>query len=804
MNPLLFVLLCFLPLAWAGDEAAPEADKDEIQVLIDATQDYRVLERLADESRDAGEVDKARRLYDAMFEQMELNRYLAYRDILREALVLERLGQHEESATKFREGIHDDVLRTTIVLSILSTHPDREALLAEARRFVDDAVAEVQAGGSPHIYTTSKGASRRLSLLTQEELLQAGGKGKYCYVPVLDLTTIAPEDMPEEIWLTRCVVGTLRAADQHVPKLVLRGFAYEVQVGKQWTGEKNKSPTIKPASFDSIAFREAVILGEANFAGIEVLKTTALFPFAVFNDAADFKGAEFHGPVDFRFASFGGGANFKDTRLHEAVYFGGTVYTEDTIFTGLTSERFVYFNSARFEKSVTFEKCEWHKGATFEDSRFGGPVSLATTQVKGRLNMSRVVFEDDLSVKEVQTLGLDMVGTHFKGNTSFTDAQFDGKVRFSLDDVTRARHIQDPTPLLALYRDYQGDEDADEPLTTSSSYGVEGVNDLIAKVDQDISFANTVFTGYAVFERVTFGTEGQPGRAQFYNTQFLGESHFERTIWHSAADFTTIFGNEIAFNEATFHDTLILDDANVPGRVTFTDAIFSPGSDWSFYGAEIRTFQVYDAQVSDDDEEHLLFYEKCALDRPGWREDIRIQRLSPDLDEDGIRALCYNNVIDEFIGLKDSFGDRAMVKSEDDAYWWARHHETMQRLRYGDAWDKVASISNLVLFELTFGWGVRLSNLGFASLFITAFFAGLYRVFCPDTVLCYHGADIKVRDVSYAGLFFISLQSLVAINTGWDFGEDDHRFRYLNTIETLIGFIILTFFVGAYTRMILA
>jgi len=36
------------------------------------------------------------------------------------------------------------------------------------------------------------------------------------------------------------------------------------------------------------------------------------------------------------------------------------------------------------------------------------------------------------------------------------------------------------------------------------------------------------------------------------------------------------------------------------------------------------------------------------------------------------------------------------------------------------------------------------------------------------------------------------------------FGEDDHRFRYLNSVETLIGFIILTFFVGAYTRMILS
>ena len=45
---------------------------------------------------------------------------------------------------------------------------------------------------------------------------------------------------------------------------------------------------------------------------------------------------------------------------------------------------------------------------------------------------------------------------------------------------------------------------------------------------------------------------------------------------------------------------------------------------------------------------------------------------------------------------------------------------------------------------------------------------------------------------------------LGAFNTGWDFGEDNSRFQYLNTLETFLGYIILTFFVGAYTRMVLA
>jgi hypothetical protein len=100
---------------------------------------------------------------------------------------------------------------------------------------------------------------------------------------------------------------------------------------------------------------------------------------------------------------------------------------------------------------------------------------------------------------------------------------------------------------------------------------------------------------------------------------------------------------------------------------------------------------------------------------------------------------------------------------------------------------------------------VRLGNLGVAVLLITVAFAVAYRTFCPDAVLVYDGEDVRVRDVSFLGLCFVSLQSLIAVNTGWDFGDDpNNRFRWLNTIETVMGFIILTFFVGAYTRMILA
>ncbi|MCP4808255.1 MAG: hypothetical protein GY913_27935 [Proteobacteria bacterium] len=803
----MLALLSLLFLLLAPAQAAGETTSGDVP----SVQDYRVVERLGNEALASGDKAGARVHFEHMFELQEVRRYLPYRDGLKEALVLERLGHMDQAAEAYRESFSNDALRTVHILRILSIHPDRDALVDETVAYVREAVAAAEAGESGVIYTTAKGTPKRLKPMTQDEVIErieAGKSAKYCYVESLDFTELDDELLAtSDIVLNRCVIGSMTAQTKHFQKLAVKAFILgDVQLGKQWSGEKNKSTTIRSSTFDVLNFRESVILGEANFAGVETGEKTTGFQMTVFEGPVDFKGAELHGPADLRFAAFQQGGNFKDARLHHSVYFGGTRYAGDVVFTGVSSDRFVYFNSATFDGAARFDKCEWRKGATFEDSRFGGPASLETTRIDGRLNMSRVVFEQTLSVKEVHTQGLDMVGTHFRGNASFVDARFDGKVRFSLDDVTRAQHLTDTTPLLALYRDYQGDEDADEPLATTASYGVETVDDLIARIDKSISFANTTFTGYAVFERVTFGTPGEKNVAQFYNTQFLGESHFERATWHAAADFTTIFGNEIAFNESIFHDTLILDDANVPGRVILTDAEFVGDADWSWYAAEVRTFQVYADQLHSDDG-HRLFYEKCATDRgDAWRTDERVVRLTRgrDLTEDEIRAACYDAVIDEFVGLKDSFGDRAMIDDEDDAYWWTRHHETMARIQFGSIWDRIIGVADIFLFEWCFGWGVQLGNLFACTFLVTALFAWIYRRFCPDTMLMYHGRDIAIRDVSFAALFFVSFQSLLAINTGWDFGEDDHRFRYLNSIQTLIGFIILTFFVGAYTRMILA
>jgi hypothetical protein len=257
---------------------------------------------------------------------------------------------------------------------------------------------------------------------------------------------------------------------------------------------------------------------------------------------------------------------------------------------------------------------------------------------------------------------------------------------------------------------------------------------------------------------------------------------------------------------AHFDRGLVLDDANVAGRISLTDATFGPEATLSFYGAEIASFQVAPDQVASDDGMHRLFYERCARFGPD-RDDVRIQRIArgEDLTDDDLRKFCYDALADEFVALKDSYGSRAMTVAEDDAWWWTRHHETMGRIQFGTWPERIVGIViDLGIFETCFGWGVRLRNLVFTALGLVLMYATAYRTLCADTVLSYDGNNVRIRDVPFFGVLYVSAQSLIAVNTGWDFGDDDHRFRVLNTSQTMMGVLLITFFVGAYTRMILS
>jgi len=784
---------------------------------IEGVEDPAILYRAAEHHLAAGNADLARECFKAGLLREELNHYINFeiRDAFR-ALLHERMGETTEADAAWQEGIEKDLHYTYIFCRLLSRDPGKEDRLSAMRDEVVRRVAAAEAGQSPHWYTTKKGKSRKLSLLTQDELVRQAEavpegepkKFRYVYVPELDLASL-PSDWDLEF--RRSVIGSLRGyGAEREGSFGLSGFVVEeFHLGKKWMGRVNMSSSIPPAKLGQVFFMELVVLADAHVGDCEFRGRNASFVFSTFEGEADFSAISVAQTADFRYASFARGANFRRSVFEGPVHFGHTQYGGPADFsTMVCTTRRAWFNSTRFDAGANFEKVDWRQGGTFEDSSFANALILSRGRFGARTNLSRARIAGGMQARELVAAGMDLFGAHLGGQSDFTDSVFDGHVRFSLDEVTYREFASRLDDLAKVYKLYQGDEDATEDLTTRTAYGVEHVDDLTASIPGDVSFANAMFSEFCQFQRVIFGRPEEPGTADFYNAQFRGETHFERAVFHADADFTTIFANELGLNDAVFHSRVMLDDANVPGRVTMGGARFLGDADLSLYGAQISRFHISKDQLEEKRGRHRLFYERCAQGRiEGVEEDPRIERALAGYREGGaapdVVDLCYERLSEDFNVLGNAFAERGMPPDEDWAYWYGKHHETMHGLWHGGIGERLQALGRWFLFELMFGWGVNLQNLLLACLVVVFIFGLLYKWVCPDAHIEFNGFETQLRHLTYRQSMFISMLSLMSMDIGWDIGRNKW-FRWLNVAEVLLGVIILTFFVGAYTRLVLA
>ncbi len=798
--------------ALASRPPAVESEAD-----IEGIEDPAILYRAAAVHRSRGDLELARRCVEAGLQREELNHYLdltrwdAYR-----ALVHERMGEPEQADAAWADGVEHDLHYTYLLCRLLSEDPGKERRLDAMRQELLRRLEAARSGEVVHWYTTRKGASRTLEVIDADELVRraravAEGRGRsirYVYVPELDLAAL-PADLP--IKMTRSVIGSLRGyGAERTAQLGFSGFIVdEMHLGKKWLGAVNRSTALPPAVLDEVFIVESVILADAHLESARFTGRNASFVFDAFEGEADLSAMDVAQTADFRYASFARGVNLRRAVFHGPVHFGHTSYGGGVDFgTVVCATRRAHFNSARFGGPALFEGVDFRQGGTFEDSTFDGPLVITRGRFGARTNLSRCTFSDGIRAREVVSRGMDFFGSVLDGSSDFTDSVFDGHVRFSLDEVTYRDFAGRVDDLHALYKVYQGDEDATEDLTTRSAYGVEHVDDLTAYIPGEVTFANAMFQEFCQFQRVVFGESGVAGTASFYNAQFRGETHFERAVFHYDADFTTIFANELGLNEATFHGRLMLDDANVPGRVTLGGATLVDGADLSLYGAQIARFHISKAQLEERRGRHRLFYERCAQGRvDAVEDDPRIARAlagtRPGEEPPDVTDLCYERLAEDFNVLGNAFAERGMPADEDWAYWYGRHHETMHDLLHGTAGARLSAFFRWFLFELLFGWGVRLQNLALAALLVVVVFGLAYKWLTPDAEIVFNGFETRFRHLSYVQAIFLSLMSLMSMDIGWDIGRN-RFFRWLNVVEVLLGVLIMTFFVGAYTRLVLA
>jgi hypothetical protein len=773
-----------------------------------------------------GDRELARKCFAAAVKRHEANLYteLAGRP-WGDALVREMMGEADEAEELWKRSMDSDVLAATHTLLHFSTHPKRTTIIAAAKAHVLAIAAKAKAGGKAVFYRSAKGEPREIEPMTAEDFeaaVLAGEKPRNVYVEVLDLSR---KKWPTRVSCQRCMVGKLLAWDADFEdQLDFKGFVLEdLHLGKKWKGEVNKS-AFEPASrFNRLYLESTVVFGKADFDSMKLSGRVANFPFAVFLGETNLRNVDFGGAAEFRFAHFARPVSFRGSHFADSAYFAHGHFAGLDLSRTRVDQRPVHFASATFTGDLLVEDAQFAQGVTFENARFDGDVTFRRCSIDSQLNLSRIVTAGRFLFSRNEVKDLWMYGGEVMGDATFDNNVVQGGARFALDELTRRDHLDDVTPLHKLYKLYQGDDDAEEDLTKKSQYGVTHVDDLLSRFHGDVSFANTAFKEYVGFERVSFGSV-RTSLANFYNTQFGGEAHFERARFFGTADFRTVGGEELSFNQARFESHWLLDDANVPGRLSTNETELAGDATLSIAGADVAAFGIDNRQLLRDVDQpwdqdgHRLFYQRCVLalargrDAAAFLLDPRLADAHWDgdrrLEDEAVvkrraQELCVGRTIDEFTRLRDAFARRSMTDEADWAYWHLKHHINHRRasestpgmiIAFGERW----------VFEKAFGWGVLLANLLATSLVVILVFAVVLRLTCGHMELVWDGEPTLYRDLSAFALLVISMHGFLG-----GFGVADEfvknsssAFKALYTAEIVVGIIVITFFIGAYTRLV--
>ena len=130
-----------------------------------------------------------------------------------------------------------------------------------------------------------------------------------------------------------------------------------------------------------------------------------------------------------------------------------------------------------------------------------------------------------------------------------------------------------------------------------------------------------------------------------------------------------------------------------------------------------------------------------------------------------------------YCSLKNWFSDTGQLDAEDDAYFFMRQkqpHFAVTRLLFGHV----------------FGWGVRLRNIAISSALLIILFMFLFRVCQPD--MSWH-ASLALSVQGFTGNFFGK----------WPDYEPSGHIAALTVLESVVGIVFITVFIGAYIRKLL-
>lgn len=286
---------------------------------------------------------------------------------------------------------------------------------------------------------------------------------------------------------------------------------------------------------------------------------------ATFLDGADFSGASFDGPADFSGTVFEAEASFGRALFRETAAFGrslfvgpadfgGASFTREADFTGAGWADRVSFYSALLEDDALLGGMRVEGRADFRRVRGGGRTVLDGSRLLGPAQFEHAVWAGALSA----------VGTRFgsvvgfgdavcRGEALFRDTRFDGPAAFvftAFEDTVEFDTVTFAAPVAFSYGAFGGRAFFTHTVCRSG-----------------VSFDQAVFSG--PFRWLDMTVENEVSR--FEGARFQGPVRLLR------ADFATATG----FDDATFDDTVSIEDSRFRAGLTFEGTTFNARAEFT-------------------------------------------------------------------------------------------------------------------------------------------------------------------------------------------------------------------------------
>jgi hypothetical protein len=295
---------------------------------------------------------------------------------------------------------------------------------------------------------------------------------------------------------------------------------------------------------------------------------------STFNKPTNFSQSTFNSSVDFSNAKFNSYAYFSNAKFNSETYFSNAEFNSPAYFWDVKFNSSAYFSNAKFNSSADFLSSTLNSDANFSKVTFNSYVNFLSSSFKSSVNFYVVNFNSSATFTEVKFYSdASFFGATFNNLTYFMDAKFNSDANFGDAKFYSPVHFTRATISSANISHatfYSSADFYDAKFSNNASF-------FGTKFNSDANFGDAKFNSSANFSNAKFNSD-----TDFSDAKFNSDTYFLYLTFNSSANFLVPDTSEKIFTDGK---TCELFMKSYNGEARYTDA------DNIYYNYRIKTLE---------------------------------------------------------------------------------------------------------------------------------------------------------------------------------------------------------------------